>query len=76
MAPFGLLAVGLVLFGFPLESVDNVVDVFADKIDDGLHRVVVGLEVEIERAAHEVAGAVGEVELQGGGHAFAVHLDE
>ena len=53
-----------------------MVDILSDEVDDGLHRVVVGLEVEVEGAAHEVAGAVGEVELHRGGHAFAVHLDE
>ena len=60
----------------PLKRINHVVDVFADEVDDGLHRVVVGLEVEIEGAAHEVAGAVGEVELHRGGHTFAIHLDE
>ena len=61
---------------FPLERVDHVVDVLADEVDDGLHRVVVGLEIEVEGTAHEVAGAVGEVELHRGGHTLAVHLDE
>lgn len=61
---------------FPLESINYVVDVFSDEVDDGLERVVVGLEVEVERPAHEVVGAVGEVELQWCGHGFAVHLDE
>ena len=61
---------------FPLEIINHVVDVFSDEVDDGLERVVVGLEVEVERPAHEIVGAVGEVELQWCGHCFAVHLDE
>ena len=67
---------GKILKLFPLERVNQVVDVFADKADDGLHRVVVGLEVEIEGAADEVFRAIGEVELHRCGHALAVHLDE
>ena len=53
-----------------------MVDVSADEVDDGLHRVVVGLEVEVKGAADDVFRAVGEVELHRGGHALAVHLDE
>ena len=60
----------------PFKGLNQMVDVGADEVDDGLHRVVVGLEVEVEGTAHEVLGAIGEVELHRGGHAFAVHLDE
>ena len=61
---------------FPLERINHVVNVFPDEVDDGLHRVIVGQEVEVKGTADEVAGAVGEVELHRSGHAFAVHLDE
>ena len=63
-------------FLFPLKSTNHVIDVLPDKADDGLHRVVVGLEVKIEGAADEIFRAVGEVELHRCGHALAVHLDE
>ena len=53
-----------------------MVNVLADEVDDGLHRVVVGLEVEVQSATDKVLSAVGEVKLHRGGHALAVHLDE
>jgi len=53
-----------------------MVNVFPDEVNHGLHRVVVGLEIEIERTTHEVSGAVGEVELHRSGYTFAVHFDK
>ena len=53
-----------------------MVNVLADEVDDRLHRVVVGLEVEVEGPAYEVRRAVSKIKLHRGGHAFAVHLDE
>lgn len=43
-------------------------DVGPQEVQHGREGVVVGHAVEIERAAHEMAVAVGEVELAGGGH--------
>ena len=60
----------------PLKGLNHVVDVLPDEADDGLHRVVVGLEVEVKRTTDEVFRAVGEVELHRGGHTLAIHFDE
>ena len=53
-----------------------MVDVLANEVNDGLHRVVVGLEVEVESPSYEVLRAVSKVELHRGGHTLAVHFDE
>ena len=53
-----------------------MVHVFSDAADDGLHGVVVGQEVEIQCAAHEIMRAVGEVKLKRCRHPLAVHLDK
>ena len=61
---------------FPLKGINHLVNVLADVINDGLHGIVVGQEVEIQGASDEIACAVGQVELHWRGHTFAVHLDE
>lgn len=35
------------MFLFPLKSINHLVNVFADVINDGLHGIVVGQEIEI-----------------------------
>ena len=64
------------MFLFPLKSINHLVNVFADVINDGLHGIVVGQEIEIQGTSDEIARAVGQVELHWCGHALAVHLDE
>ena len=61
---------------FPFKGINHLVNIFADVINDGLHGIVVGQEVEIQGASDEIARAVGQVELHRCGNAFAVHLDE
>ena len=60
----------------PFKGPNHVVDVLPDEADDGLHRVVVGLEVEVKGTTDEVFRAVGEVELHRCGHTLTIHLDE
>ena len=38
--------------------------IIGDEIDDRLKRVVIWSEIEIKRAAQEMFGAIGEIELQ------------
>ena len=40
---------------FPLKGINHLVNVFADVINDGLHLIVVGQEVEIQGASDEIA---------------------
>lgn len=51
----------------PVESLYEVIDVFVDVGDDGSQAVFVGSAVEVERAAEEIAEAVGYCELRGRG---------
>ena len=56
----------------PLQGVYQVPHIVGDEICYRLKRVVIGINIEIKRASHEMIGAVGKVELQRRCHALAV----
>ena len=56
----------------PLQGVYQVPHIVGDEIYYRLKRVVIGINIEIKRASHEMIGAVGKVELQRRCHTLAV----